>query len=119
MIRLVRCLKRRSDVTAEAFRRFWNDAEYLELSEQICNATKAVRITRNLTLQVELNRALMEFHDQDEPYDGVVEIWWQNAQVLTAAIAEQDASDIQLRYNAFEDDYIDRSASSFFFTEAN
>ncbi len=119
MIRLVRCLKRRSDVSAVEFRRFWNDPEYLELTDQVVNAMQAMRCARNLTLQVDLNRALTEFHDQDEPYDGVVEIWWDNAKVLNAAMAEPDAGDMQLRYNGFEDDYIDRAASRFFFTESN
>ena len=119
MIRLVRCLKRRSDISAEEFRRFWNDPEYLELTDQTINATCAMRSARNLTLHIELNRALTEFHDQDEPYDAVVEVWWENAQVLNAAMANQDAGDIQLRYNAFEDDFIDRAASRIFFTESN
>ena len=119
MIRLVRCLKRRSDISAEEFRRFWNDPEYLELTDQAVNAMQAMRCARNLTLQVDLNRTLTEFHDQDEPYDGVVEIWWENAKVLNAAMAEADAGDMQLRYNGFEDDYIDRAASRFFFTESN
>jgi hypothetical protein len=119
MIRLVRCIKRRSDISAEEFRRFWNDPEYLALTDQVVSATNAVRCARNLTLQVELNRTLAEFHDQDEPYDGVIEIWWENAQLLNAAIAEQNAGEMQLRYNGFEDDYIDRPASRFFFTESN
>ncbi len=119
MIRLVRCLKRKSGSSTDEFRRFWNDPEYLELTNQVVDTMNAVRIARNLTLQVELNRTLKEFHDQDEPYDGIIEIWWQNAQVLNAAIAEQDAGDMQLRYNGFEDEYIDRSASRFFFTESN
>ena len=119
MIRLVRCLKRKSGSSTEDFRRFWNDPEYVELTNEVINALNAVRISRNLTLQVELNETLREFHDQGEPYDGIIEIWWENAQSLNAAIAGNDAGDIQLRYNGFEDDYIDRSASRFFFTEAN
>ncbi|MGR9092795.1 MAG: hypothetical protein ACU85U_19665 [Gammaproteobacteria bacterium] len=112
-------MKRRADRAPEEFRRFWNDPEYLEVLNAAFEATHAVRMARNLTLQVEVNRALRELHDQEEAFDAVVEIWWESAEKLFSGMSAEQTGDVQLRLNAFEDDYVDRAASRFFFTEVS
>ena len=117
MIRLIRCLRRRTDISPEQFRQFWNDPEYEEMIVQIVNATQAVSHVRNLTLQIDVNKELMEFHGTSEPYDGVVEIWWESAEALLPVINTASGAELQFRVNAFEDQFIDREASQFFITE--
>ncbi len=84
MIKLMRFLKRRSDISAGEFRRFWNDPEYEALLGKLVEMSQAISHTRSLTLQIAINQELAELHGTLEPYDGVVEICWENAQNVLA-----------------------------------
>ena len=77
----------------------------------------AVTHTRSLTLQIDINKELTELHGTLEPFDGIVEICWENAQTLLAlrdSEAGLQAADDLL---AFEDQFVDRAESRYFFTE--
>ena len=117
MIKLMRCLRRMSDISAEEFRRFWNDPEYVGSIAKLSEMSDAISHTRSLTLQIEINRELADLHGTLEPYDGVIEICWENAQSVLAmrdSEAGMQAADDLL---AFEDQFVDRTESRYFFTE--
>ena len=85
MIKLVRCLKRRSDISAEKFRRFWNDPEYESLLGKLGEVSELISHTRSLTLQIDINQELADLHGTLEPYDAVVELCWKDAKTVFAA----------------------------------
>ena len=117
MIKLMRCLKRRKDISAAEFRRFWNDPEYGTLLGKLAEMSEAISHTRSLTLQIDINPELADLHGTLEPYDAVVELCWKDAQTVFAArnsdIGMQAVDDVL----AFEDQFIDRTASRYFFTD--
>jgi len=113
----MRCLKRRSDISAEEFRRFWNDAEYAALIANLGEMSEAISHTRSLTLQIDINQELADLHGTLEPYDGVVEICWENAQTVMAIRDSDTAVQAVDDTLAFEDQFIDREESRYFFTE--
>ena len=117
MIKLMRCLKRRDDISVEDFRRFWSDHEYRMMLEKLAELSEAISHTRSLTLQIDINKELADLHGTLEPYDGVIEICWKNAQTLT--VLRESANGLQAADDllAFEDQFIDRSGSRYFFTE--
>ena len=117
MIKLLRCLKRRSDISAGEFRRFWNDPEYEALLGKLVEMSQAISYTRSLTLQIDINRQLAELHGTSKPYDGVVVICWGNAQAILAMQNEDEGLRSVDDVLAFEDQFIDRSQSRYFFTE--
>jgi hypothetical protein len=117
VIKLMRCLKRRSDVSSAEFRRFWNDAEYEALLDNLVGVSRAVKQNRSLTLQIDVNKELAELHGTLEPYDGVVEICWTNAGSILALRDKADGMTATDDLLAFEDQFIDRGESRYFFTE--
>ncbi len=117
MIRLIRCITQRSDTSIEVFRNFWNSQEYIDLLNTSCEALQATRYSHQLTLQIKVNQELMEYHNSQQPFDGIIEFWWGDAPLMQI-IRSKEASEIQKLLNNFEDDFIDRSASRFFFTDA-
>ena len=117
MIKLMRCLKRRSDISAEEFRRFWNDPEYVASIAKLGEMSDAISHTRSLTLQIEINQELADLHGTLEPYDGVIEICWENAQTVLAVRNSDTGVRAVDDVLAFEDQFIDRTESRYFFTE--
>ncbi len=117
MIKLMRCLKRRSDISAAEFRRFWNDPEYEALIGKLGEMSEAISHTRSLTLQIDVNQELANLHGTLEPFDGIVEICWKNAQAVLAVRNSDTGVQAVDDALAFEDQFIDRTASRYFFTE--
>ena len=117
MIKLMRCLKRRKDISSEEFRRFWNDPEYRTLISNLAELSEAINHTRSLTLQIDINQELAEQHGTLEPYDGIVEICWENAQTILALRDSEAGVQVVDDTLAFEDQFVDRSESRYFFTE--
>jgi len=117
MIKLMRCLKRRKDISAAEFRRFWNDPEYQALIGNLGEMSEAISHTRSLTLQIDINKELANLHGTLEPYDGVVEICWKNAQAILALRNADTGAKAVDDLLAFEDQFVDRPASRYFFTE--
>ena len=74
MAKLIRCLKRREDVSAEEFRRYWSTPEYEALIDKLVKMTQATSCTRSLTLLIDINQELAELHGTADPFDGVVEV---------------------------------------------
>jgi len=117
MIRLIRCISKRDDISVEEFRNSWNSEEYIELLSTSAKALQVAKYSHQLTLQIEINKELMEYHNSEEPFDGIIEFWWENAPLIEI-VRSPEASDMQKKINSFEDKFIDRTASRFFFTEA-
>ena len=113
----MRCLKRRNDISAEEFRRFWHDPEYRTLIGNLAELSQAITHTRSLTLQIDINQELANLHGTLEPYDGVVEICWKNAQTILALRNAESGIKAVDDTLAFEDQFVDRSESRYFFTE--
>ena len=113
----MRCLKRRSDISAEEFRRFWNDPEYAASLAKLGEMSDAISQTRSLTLQIEVNQELAELHGTLEPYDGIIELCWENAQTVLALRDSEPGMQTVDDLLAFEDQFVDRAESRYFFTE--
>jgi hypothetical protein len=116
MVRLICCISRRSDISIEKFRDFWNSREYKELFNIVAQASQIKKYSHQLTLQIQINKELMEYHNTKEPFDGIIELWWENAQIFESLDSDK-TSEIRKKLSEFEDQFIDRSASRFFFTE--
>lgn len=117
MIRLIRCITKQNEISIEEFRNSWNSEEYIELLNTSAKVLQAAKYSHQLTLQIPINQELMEYHNSEEPFDGIIEFWWKNVP-LVEIIRSPEAGNIRKLVNDFEDNFIDRTASRFFFTEA-
>ena len=54
MIRLIHCVTRRTDVSVDEFRHFWNSSEFHELSSRLTDLASPIEVRKNLTLDIPL-----------------------------------------------------------------
>jgi len=118
MIRFVHCVKRRRDITHEDFRRYWSSQKFTDMLAELGTITGAVRIRKNLTLLIDMNLELMRERGSDEPYDGILEAWWDNARVFMDDHPNAEKMKIFLQQmEVYQQQFIDFSQSRRFFTE--
>lgn len=77
MVKFVQCMRRRQGVTVQDFRRWWEG--YLEKSAELAKAMGSTRMTADISLLVPENMQIRTARGTDEPYDGVVILWIQDA----------------------------------------
>ena len=120
MIRFINCFRRRAGMSPEEFRRYWNDPQFSALVERIVKTTGAKRVARNLSLQLpEINERLMKERGQDEPFDGVLEYYWDNARDLMNALNSPEGEKLLAEMRQLQEAFVDFPKSRAFFTEAN
>lgn len=118
MIRLITCVRRKKEISHGEFRRFWESSEFSELMKKIADTIKPVRHARSLSLQVGANIRIMESRGSDEPYDGIMEWWWESASQLAPLLDSPQSQGVILEMRAFQAQFVDFGASPSFFTEA-
>ena len=119
MIRLITCLKRRTDIGPEAFREFWHAPRFDELIEQVVALSGAELFAKNLTLTVGANQMLMQDRGLGEPFDGVLEYWWHDAAHFETMYNDPDSKALMREMQEYQQQFADMSASVSFFTESN
>ena len=84
MIKFVQCVRRRPGLSKEEFQEHW--AAYSRQVKAIAAASNATRSMLSRSLQVERNIEIIQDRGTKAPYDGMVEIWWQNGNEIAAYI---------------------------------
>ena len=119
MIRFIHCVKRRADISPEEFRRFWNSGEFTDLLEHLGHLTGARKVEKNLTLMIDMNTELMKERGSKEPFDGILEVWFDNARVFDQEQEDSELNRFLDRMERYQEEFIDFSESMRFFTEWN
>ena len=117
MIRYINCFRKKPGVSADEFREYWNSAEYSELIAKIAAFYHAARYAKNLTLKVEMGQKLISDRGMSEPYDGIIEYYWDNAQQLSALYESPEAQALAGHISKYQGEFIDLALSTAFFTE--
>lgn len=117
MIRYIKCIRKKSDISDEEFRAFWNAPEYEDLNQQLVTLTKPVRYSRNLALKVEATQRLIADREFIDPFDAVIELWWEDASQLMVLYETPEAQQLRQTIVDYENQLIDKSRSTVFFTE--
>ena len=118
MIRYINCVKRRPDISIEQFRQYWNSNEFADLINQVVALSGAKRFSKSATLVVEANTLLQQQRGSADPFDGVLEYWWDKAAHLDTLFDKPEVTDLMQRMLDYQRQFIDFSHSSIFFTEA-
>jgi uncharacterized protein (TIGR02118 family) len=113
MVKLVFCLRRRSDISAEEFHRYWGQ----DHAALVTGYAEVLGIRRYVQLHTEpgpANAALAASRGAPEPYDGIAELWFDDAEALAASAATEEgmAAAIELAHD--EERFIDHSRSPLF-----
>jgi hypothetical protein len=110
-------MKRKPELTAEQFRRYWNDPQFSALIERVATLTGATRHAKNATLTVEANLLVQQTRGTRDAYDGVLEYWWDSAAHLIERTNSPEGRALTQEMLAFQTQFVDLGASTAFFTE--
>ncbi len=117
MIRYINCFRKASDISIEDFREYWQGAEFDELIRKSVELTEAIRYSKNLTLQVSMGDHLISDRGLDQPYDGILEYYWENAHHLPDVYASEEGRALVQQTARYQSQFIDLAHSTAFFTE--
>lgn len=117
MIKFVYCVRRRPELTADAFRTYWLE-QHGPLVRSFATALRAKRYVQSHTLDnAALNAAAQQPRGTKPPYDGITEVWWDSVADLAGSL--QTAEGQQANKTLAEDEarFCDLPNCSVFFTE--
>jgi hypothetical protein len=117
MIRYIHCIKRRDDISIEAFRRFWSGAEFNGLLERMLAHFLTAEVRRNLTLDIDLNKTMADERGAGSPFDAVLEIIWESGDGLLDVAADPEYQRLNEEMERLQAPFVDFRESRRFFTE--
>ena len=115
MVKLVYCVRRRADVSAEEFHAYWRE-RHAPLVTSFVAIMRARRYIQSHTLVTDLNDVFRASRGVAPAYDGITEVWWDCEEDLRASMASDDG---RIAYQALLDDenkFIDFAQSRVFIT---
>ena len=118
MIRLITCIKRKKDISSKKFRDYWNDPQLETLFGRLVSLLEPLKLSRKLTLQVSANIRIMQARKTKEPYDAVIEWWFDSASQLAPLLAKPEAHAVLKEMMKHQSRFVDFRVSPSFFTEA-
>jgi hypothetical protein len=118
VIRFINCLRRKPDQTIEQFRQHFDDPKFAALMERTAALLGAVRHTKHATLAVQANDLVRQQRGSSAPFDGVLEYWWDNAAHLLERTNSPEGKALTQEMLIYQQQFVDLSSSSGFFTEA-
>jgi uncharacterized protein (TIGR02118 family) len=116
MIKLVFTLRRRPDISAEEFRRYWLE-EHAPLVRLHREALGIVRYVQSHRFETALDSVMQASRCALAPYDGIAELWWDSMEALLAASASAKGRAAQAELLKDERRFIDLPSTTIFLTE--
>ena len=84
MIKLTFAVRRRPDVPADEFHRYWQH-DHGPLVRSFQDVLQIRRYVQTHRIETPANDALRQSRSAEEAYDGTAELWWDDLDALTAA----------------------------------
>lgn len=109
MIKLVFCVKKKPELSPAEFRKRWKDHQIFTRS--VAKAMHATRITHSLTLAIEENEELRLTRGTAEPFDGLLEVWWEDSAPIHAGFKDPKIQEMIARMRADQNNFLDRAHS--------
>jgi uncharacterized protein (TIGR02118 family) len=116
MVKLVYCLRRRSDVSPEAFRRYWLE-EHGPRVRGFANALGARKYVQSHTIATPMNDLLTGSRGMKPPYDGITELWWDGMEEFQRGLESPEGQAAGEDLLEDEATFIDLGESRIFLTE--
>jgi uncharacterized protein (TIGR02118 family) len=115
VIKLVFCLRRRPELTAEAFQAYWRE-QHGPLVRRLAPTLKIRRYVQSETVfDPQLAAPVAARGAEVAPYDGVAELWWDDLEALVSVGASAEGRAAGRELLADERRFIDMEASPLFF----
>jgi len=117
VVKLVFCLRRRSDLSRDEFQRYWRETHGPLVRERqaVLGIRRYVQVH---TLPAGTSSALAASRGvEDEEYDGVAELWWDSLEALGAAAASPEGRRAGAELLEDERRFLDLDRSPIFLAE--
>ncbi len=114
-IKIVFCLRRKQGISREDFQRYWLEQHAPKVISH-AGAIGMRRYVQSHTFETSLNSAVAGARGAPEPYDGVMEGWWDSEEALLAMLASPEAQAAGRNLLEEEARFIDLARSPIFFT---
>ena len=114
-MKLVYCIRRRDDVTADEFYTYWLSTHGPKV-ESVAETLRATRYVQSHTGEPELNDMLAASRGLAPAYDGITEVWWDSVDDLKEAIATPAGQEAMAMLIEDESRFIDFAQSRVFLT---
>ncbi len=118
MIKLVYCVKKRSDLSDEEFHDYWLN-KHGPLVRKLGPDLKVLRYVQSHTMSLELHDMVKATRGLGDIYDGLAELWWESLDTFIDAYSSPEGMDADAALREDEAKFIDFTASCIFFTEEN
>jgi len=116
MIKLVYVIRRRDDVPAEEFYKYWKES-HGPLVRSFAEALHARRYVQSHTIDTILNTELVKGRGMSDFYDGITEVWWDSLEDLVDATSTHEGTEAGRKLLEDEGRFIDLERSTIFLTE--
>jgi len=118
MIKLIRCIRRNPNISKDEFRNYWTGDERLRHVQQLITHAQVFKVTQNLTLDISFNEQMREEQGcEEEPYDAIMEIWWENYDIMNNALNGEELVKMRGQLERIDKDFIDTRSSPMFFID--
>ena len=116
MIRLIMCIRRRSDVEPMDFRRSWVEPMRV-LANELAAATDALQVELSVLLTIPENAAFVDARGLDQPYDAVVELAWEGGAQVRGAGDRPEVKAVRAKIRTLNEHYVDPQHSCTVFAD--
>ena len=114
MVKLVFCIHRQAHLTHEEFLRYWLD-EHGQLATSLVKDLRVRRYVQLHTIDTPLNDLFAAPRDALDPFDGIVELWFDSLEVVEEMIATRPGRRAGKLLLEDERSFIDLERSHIFF----
>jgi uncharacterized protein (TIGR02118 family) len=115
VVKCVYCIRKRADVSTDAFNRYWLN-EHGPKVAAVASTLGLVRYVQSHITSPALNALLIESRGLAPAYDGITEVWWEHDAVLMNALATPEGQSAMQSLIDDESTFIDLAKSSVFMT---
>lgn len=116
MIKMMFGIKRLPHLTAEEFHIYWKEKHGV-LAKKLLPGLHAVKYIQSHTLDLPVSEDPRGLQGMKEPFDGVVEIWWESIDVLMGTTQTLEGKKAHEALIEDEKIFIDFSRSAMWFVQ--
>ncbi|RJP26951.1 MAG: EthD family reductase [Actinobacteria bacterium] len=116
MVKLVYCVRKRSDLSDEEFHDYWLN-QHGPLVAGLAPGLNLRRYVQSHIIPAELHDIIQATRGLRAPYDGLAELWWDSLDAFIDAYSSPEGLDADAALREDEAKFIDFSDSCIFFSE--
>jgi uncharacterized protein (TIGR02118 family) len=116
MIKLVYIVRKRADLSAQAFHIYWLE-KHGPLVRSFAKALHARKYVQSHTIAPEIGDRIAKSRQMGEGYDGITEVWWDSLDELNAGFGSPEGRNASQALAEDEAKFVDLEKSFIFLTE--